>query len=898
MHQASKAMGLSIVGDLQRLGERLTEIKPTDSASPQDSSNHVLSLSDQLGEDFRALALLDRNRQLKIIAGRKFIPPELTQRQQAHLESGLPVLTTKMGTENRVQIFMTRLLSSSEPRKDQRAALIAELNIDSLLDATVVSSSPPGAEYCILDRDFNAIGCSSDAMNQFSVEARKTMAEQSSGMFELPLEDGPYLASNWSIFLDAYYATDSWKIVLAEPRAYVLGPLFEFRTSFVLAVFFCVGLGTLLSASRIRHYLNPLNALQEGTRRIGARDFDTLVIVKSGDEFEDLAGSFNRMAKQLQRQFDALTKLMDVTRLMLSASGDDQIIDLVFRSVREFYPCDAIAIALPHPDTDERMRLYLSNGSKCQEETISVGALSRGDRVQLSNAANPIIFSLEDRGPKYLEPLFELGMRCCVVFPFSSGSEITGVVILGHLKVREIENDSRLYVQQLVNQAHLALEKMRTVEKNRLLTHFDDLTGLPNRVFFQDRLGQALLQARHGEGNVAVCLIVIDGFKRLSSTLGQIAGDQLLRRIGERISMGLEASGTAARLSGAEFAILFFGFKRIDAVIAQMQGLLDRLTGPFYDGRNEVHVTVSAGIAVHPDDGAEAEILVRNAHAAMHHVETQGGNGLQFYTTALNKAAVARFELEAALYTALERQEFRVFYQPIVDIETRAVMGAEALVRWQNAEGELICPDHFIPMAEETGQIVAIGEFVFHETCRQIKAWQERGFFLPHVSVNVSARQFRDPGLVATVKHALRDARLEARFLNLELTEGLLLDSRPEIVGTLHELRSMGVDLSIDDFGTGYSALSYLKHFPLDFLKIDRSFVKDILVSPGDAALVQAITAMAHSLSLRIIVEGIENEEQLAFVREIRCEMAQGYLFSAPMPPDEFEKWLRVQAAS
>jgi diguanylate cyclase (GGDEF)-like protein/PAS domain S-box-containing protein len=425
-----------------------------------------------------------------------------------------------------------------------------------------------------------------------------------------------------------------------------------------------------------------------------------------------------------------------------------------------------------------------------------------------------------------------------------------------------------------------------------LATH-DALTGLKNRSLFYESLQHALARARRGGEGVALLFLDVDNFKAINDTLGHHSGDQLLREIAARISACVRDSDTVARQGGDEFTVMIEDVGGPDEVARIAQKMLDALAPKFIVAGREIFVTASIGIDIFPADSGGANDLLKNADAAMYHAKEQGRNNYQFYSAELNTAAHKRLTLESGLRRALERQEFVLHYQPQVTLRGARLVGIEALLRWQHPEYGLIMPDEFIPLAESSGLIVPIGEWVLRTACAQHRAWQDAGLQTAPVAVNISARQFR-PDFVDTVRRVLEDTRLEAPQLELEITESLLMRNIDATSAALHRLNQLGVGLAVDDFGTGHSSLYYLKSFPVDKLKVERAFVRDIDTDPDDAALIKAIIGLGHSLGLKVTAEGVETESQFAHLLGMGCDEAQGYYFGRPMPAQECEALLRA----
>ena len=440
------------------------------------------------------------------------------------------------------------------------------------------------------------------------------------------------------------------------------------------------------------------------------------------------------------------------------------------------------------------------------------------------------------------------------------------------------------------------------------LAYYDSLTGLANRVLFKDRLSNALSYAERYHQHLATLFIDLDRFKVINDTLGHTVGDRLLTHVAERLSESVRQSDSVgrhadhepthalARLGGDEFTILLTALPTPEDAGRVARRILEALAHPLSIDGHEIFISASIGISIFPSDGATVEALLKNADTAMYHAKEQGRNNCQFYSSGLNAAAAERLDLENELRRALEREEFVVFYQPKLNIHSRKILGAEALVRWKHPKRGLVPPGVFLNAAIDTGLIRPMDEWVLREACRQVKAWETAGLPPITVSANVSNSLFHGRTLPATVADALRDSGLNPSQLELELTESIAMRDVEASVTMLEGLRTMGVRLSIDDFGTGYSSLSYLQRFPLSRLKIDQSFVRDLLTNENNVKITRAIIAMAHSLNLSVLAEGVETEGQLARLREEGCDEVQGYLFSRPVCAEDFEKLLRGDA--
>jgi diguanylate cyclase (GGDEF)-like protein/PAS domain S-box-containing protein len=422
----------------------------------------------------------------------------------------------------------------------------------------------------------------------------------------------------------------------------------------------------------------------------------------------------------------------------------------------------------------------------------------------------------------------------------------------------------------------------------------DVVTNLPNRLLLNDRITQSIALAHRKDRPIAVIFLDLDHFKYINDSLGHAIGDALLQSISKRLLTSVRASDTVSRQGGDEFVILLSEIAYPEDAARSAKKLLLSLTAPHSIGGQDLRIDGSIGISVYPEDGEDAETLIKNADMAMYHAKESGRNNFQFFKPDMNLKAVERQSLEGSLRCALERQEFLLHYQPKVDLITGEITGVEALIRWQRTDRRLVPPSEFVPIAEDCGLIIQIGRWVLRETCRQARAWQDAGLPFKRVSVNVSAVEFRDKDFVKGVRTILSETGLEARYLDLELTEGVLMEDVESSAAVLRELKMIGVHLAVDDFGTGYSSLSYLQEFPIDVLKIDKSFVHRITGDPYDSAIVSSIIDMGKNLKQLVIAEGIETQEQLAFLQAQHCAEGQGYLFSRPLAAAQFAHLLQV----
>ena len=461
------------------------------------------------------------------------------------------------------------------------------------------------------------------------------------------------------------------------------------------------------------------------------------------------------------------------------------------------------------------------------------------------------------------------------------------------LKTSEVHIETR---RLFIASARDITVRKETEQRIMYLASHDALTDLPNRTLLQDRIQQALVQARRNHSQGAVLFIDLDRFKTINDSIGHDVGDLLLKGVAHRLVSTLRGEDTVARQGGDEFIVVLPNVTNAPDAAIVAQKLLEAMALPYQIMDKELRTSASIGIAVFPADGEDADTLLKNGDTAMYHAKEAGRNNYQFFTARMNQLAAEKQSLGTHLHQALERDELLLHFQPIIDMAHGKLVGIEVLLRWQHPVQGLIPPVTFIPLAEESGLIVSIGEWVLESACGQLRAWRDQGYEVPRLAINLSARQFRRKGLVETIARILAETGVAGAYLELEITESALMDNTDEVSEILRKLKGMGITIAIDDFGTGYSSLSYLKRFSIDKLKIDQSFVQDIVADPDDAAIVIAIITLAHSLKMKVIAEGVETDAQFAFLRREGCDQCQGYYFSKPLPAREIVTQLPRQS--
>ncbi|HJS22554.1 MAG TPA: EAL domain-containing protein [Steroidobacteraceae bacterium] len=704
-------------------------------------------------------------------------------------------------------------------------------------------------------------------------------------------DDNTFATQAWELFLSARFASESWVIESSQPVLSFTEGDVGLREIIPWTLAAAVILVLLVSSTQIRRSLVPLDELLKGTRRIAARDFDTRVSIRSADEFEELAASFNDMSDSLRSQFTALEALSEIDRLILSSPSIESILETLLGHVHRVTGCASVSITLIDPDEGAHGRVYSHDGSKAVRRDVHRILLGRDiEPLALGKEGRLIDLQSTQPAPTYAADVAARGARWALTHPVRGPGGLTAILTLGYLEAPDQTGVERRFSRDFADRLAVALNNIEREERLYRQAHYDELTELPNRQLFKDRLAREI--ARSGRAGEALALLYIDldNFKRINDTLGHDSGDELLRAVARRLSACVKQSDTVARLGGDEFLVIVGALQGPEEASKVAERILAELAAPLEIGAREYQARASIGIAIYPDDGATLEDLLKNADTAMYRAKEDGRGRATFFEPHMNARALERWSLETGLHRALQMRQFVLHYQPQFHLQSGGLSGVEALIRWGQRS-----PAEFIPVAEDCGLIVDIGAWVLEEACAQFRRWRSAGIQVPQIGVNVSSEQLRRAEFVDSVRDALLRNDMPPWSLELELTESVLLSNDERTATTLAALVEMGVSLALDDFGTGYSSLSYLRRYPVQVIKIDRSFVTDIPRNPDASAIAATVIAMARTLRKRTVAEGIETAAQLEYLRERGCDTGQGYLFSKAVPADELARLVTEQ---
>ncbi len=706
----------------------------------------------------------------------------------------------------------------------------------------------------------------------------------------------PENTGNWALFLNGVFHENAWSFVTKRQYSVTTENLGRFVGSngYIGVALASLLLVALLSLIQIRRTMVPLEQLINGARNVSLGDFSPVKVDRQ-NEFGELADAFNAMSAHIKRQLNTLQALSVIDHEIVSRLDVDHLVRKIIARIQQIMPTAIICVT--------RLNEEASSEAQCNMIT-SENSTMAAPRITISKKELNTIKTygqgqfghcMKDSRFVHENLLAELGAKYCWILPIFWQGEMCAFLSIGN-EASFHSNDPDLdEIRELASRIGIAVSAQEREDRLLVEAQYDHLTGLPNRILLQDRLRQAMEHSHRSGDPFWIAFLDLDRFKFINDTLGHNTGDRLLIEISRRLEQAIRDTDTVARFGGDEFIIILQGQMDENLRLGVLRRLIEAVETPVRIGGDAIVSTCSVGVSVYPSDGSTPDMLLKNADMAMYRAKELGRNNLQFFTQAMNEKVTDRLRMETHLRKALELNEFSLFYQPKVDLNTKQIVGMEALIRWNSKELGIVSPQHFIPLAEETALIVPIGEWVLKTACAQAVAWQKAGFGKLLMSVNLSARQFRQTNLIESIVTILKETGLDAENLDLELTESLIMNEVESSLKVLHDIKSLGVSLAIDDFGTGYSSLSYLKILPVDSLKIDKSFTDDIVLHTDEAPIVASVISLARNLKLKVVAEGVESYEQVTYLASHGCNEIQGYYFSRPEPAESIETMLRMR---
>jgi diguanylate cyclase (GGDEF)-like protein len=742
-----------------------------------------------------------------------------------------------------------------------------------------------GKDFCVLSPEGAVFHCGQEIDNSAHQALLSLEGDGAEATTEWEFEGENYLGAMWQLNLADDSAVAALDVIVVQPAAAALQTRADFSRVFVPALVLVVILVGVLSFSAIGESLIPLQRLTAAVRQITAGNLDVRLRIRSGDEFEWLGTAFNKMAMKLDGQISTLKAMSEIDQQILSGAKFEQVSECVLQHLVEITGYEAAAVIAADSDRHDSAKLISAHDDEILHERIAL-PVEMGHRW-----CQPRQVSLEevdDSVAPYRERFLSYGTKYVALIPVVLQDELKGILLLGSAKRLNLKQDSLLRCIDLAGRFAVALASVEREEALYRQAHFDELTGLPNRQLLKDRLAQQIVHARRDKFSGALLFLDLDRFKEINDVYGHSVGDIVLTQAAERIENEVRDSDTVARLGGDEFVVVLPRISSDSLIHHTAARLLDRLTESFSVRGRDHFVGGSIGIVTFPADGDSVETLLKNADAAMYRAKESGRARFEFFSKKLNAESRRKIGLERDLRATFQQDELHVYLQPQFDISTGAISGAEALLRWYRGDEGFVDPAEFVPLAEESGLIVEIGNWVIEQTCLELRRILNKGLHPGSVSINVSARQLREPSFADDLISTLRKFEIHPGYLTLEVTESVVAQNRDTAIGILNTVRAEGVQVAIDDFGTGYSSLSYLQQLPFDVIKIDKSFVERIGVGEPSNNICRTIIKMAHELGKKVIAEGVEKDAQLDFLKENSCDFAQGFFYSEALDQEAF----------
>jgi diguanylate cyclase (GGDEF)-like protein len=860
-------------------------------ARKQDLLNNT-ELIASLTTLYSRLSIVGPDVQSVPIIGKALDWPAIIKTQLNILLKGEPILLVQTGSRHKPAIRMLQLI---DVHKSDRFALLAELKPDLLWGEKDYYTYTTG--QCMFTSNGTMLFCSKSDLEAASTKLAATIGK--AAVFpHLQIGDGMSIVGQWELFLKPQFNTDSWIAIAEQPLSVAMLPVNNFSRIFTGVVVLALLMVALLSISLIRRTMEPLNKLTDGTRRIADEDFEHRVEIGRSDEFGELARSFNDMASRLGNQLGALKVLSSIDQAILEKSNSDRVFEIVLLRIRKLGAQGFIGIVLPDKDRSGEARVYYLEPGEGQHTAMKRITVDASALQEISARADGFWLNAKDALYRSMLQTPFTPAEHYFILPMLAEGSLYAFMCVEFSSRQELQPPVQTQITDLGDRIGVALSSAARDEQLIYQARHDSLTGLPNRLLFKERLSSELALASRGHGDLALLFIDLDNFKNVNDSLGHSAGDELLKQVGQRMRQRSRESDTVARLGGDEFAFIIPGIHGIHSVTTVAKHILDDFSSPFEIHGQKFVVGVSIGIAISGKDGDDSEVLLRNADTAMYRAKSMGRGQFAYFEDSMNRQALQNMQLEQDMRLGIANGDFKLFFQPKLCIDTGEFYGAEALIRWFHPVRGIVPPDVFIGIAEANGLIEELGRQVIWNACHQQAALRLAGIHDQRISINISGRQLQNSSLPAIFRDALQATGTPASALDVEVTESILMNNHEIAVQILHELRTMGMMVSIDDFGTGYSSISYLRNLPVDELKIDKSFIDDIVTDENAMAVVQVIVHLGHTLHMKVVAEGVETLDQLNLLRESQCDSIQGYYFSKPMAGDQWIAFIREKVSA
>lgn len=816
----------------------------------------------------------------------------LGQEALAHLERGEPLLLFRMDPEAATRILVVRAL---DPKVPEQGVIIAGVNPSFLWGEW--QDMPYNTVFCVLNaEDHQPLYCPEPQKPGLIMEAIDASKVSSPSRFDWRAGENSYLASSGEIFLRAKFFESGWLVVASQGENIALGPVKTFDDFLVGTFVLSLLVALLLSVTQIRRILAPLTILTGAARNIGAGNLSTRIAEITNDEFGDVSRSFNIMSTALDEQFSRKRALSSIDQAILA---EEDVCEIMARALEYLYVTFSAhyicVIDLEVGATDiVNVHWFDGNGRK----PVIKGTMLEKTMGSIL-IANPDGFWVDNdfREQAVRVRRLDIGGAHEFSMPIIWKGALMGMLTLGYSIRPSLMRPQIDQLREFAERIGVALAANAREKMLYRQARFDQITGLPNRFLFVDRLQQEIAQAKRSERVLVILFIDLDRFKLVNDTLGHAAGDQLLMQAGVRLRNCVRDGDTVARFGGDEFAILLSSPTLPQGAAIAADHVIAALEKPFRLMETDNFLTASIGIATYPTDGLTPDDLLRGADIAMYRAKGRGGSSYVFFEEVMNETIAKHANIEREMRGAIIANSFKAHYQPLINARSGRVHGVEALVRWEHPQQGMIPPGDFIHIAEENGLIEQIGHIVLMQGCAQFRLWLDEGIDIQQICVNLSPRQLRQENIVEIIESELQKNMLPGSCLELEITESIFVDKNEALLKTLERIRGLGVRLAIDDFGTGYSSLAYLDRLPFDTLKIDRQFVDKIDGEGNGVIMAKTILMMAKTMRKIVVAEGVETQAQVTCLRDIDCDLLQGYYFSRPLSVTGMSEFLRKQGA-
>jgi len=836
---------------------------------------------------FESLELQRNGEREPILPG--LAAPPLPPEAQARLAAG------------RTAIFVTesfrspRIYLASPLAEGGHVFVVGELKPAYLWGAQ--AELPALTEFCVVEQGASRVLYCSAPMDEAVLRSSGSAMESRLPEMRWSRDGTEYLSRTWKQFLREAFGTPDWSVVASQPREYQVAGARQFRQLYIPVIGLALLIAGWLTVRQSRNILWPVQKLAERARGVAGNDFAARLNLERNDEFGELASAFDQMTERLGRQFASLEALSEIDRHILSKNTEEVIRSVISR-MAEVSGADYVTVTLFDHENRRHARTYFRTADGFSMERRDLPA---GDLAALSAMSDDFDVDLQAADavvPDYLERAREQRMACAFVQRIVWQDEVCGVLVMGFRSGMRASAEQRERAREISDRVAVAVSSAWRDEQLYQQAHYDSLTRLPNRLLFKDRLEREAARSERNPVPFAVLFVDLDHFKNVNDSFGHSAGDAVLREAAARIANCVRSSDTVSRFGGDEFAVLVTGLHHPQEAWLISETIVEALSAPFEAAGHTCFLSASVGIALYPEDGDSAEDLLKAADTAMYRAKSSGRSQVVFFEEKMNSEAVSRLTLDRELRGALERDELALHFQPQLDLKTGRIVAAEALLRWNRPGHGFVPPARFIPLAEQSGLIDQIGQWTIEHACMQIRAWREEGVPIERIAVNFSPRQFRRRAVTKVLHDALVRHGVPASALEVEITEGLLMEQGDAVEGILRELADAGHPIALDDFGTGFSSMSYLKRFPVHTIKIDRVFMEGLGSGPDSEAIVAAIIAMSHALGKSVIAEGVETQRQLAVLRRLGCDEIQGFILSPALPAQGVGELVRARSVA